>query len=511
VRDPPSALRRRVDGLARRRRPWLAVLSAAAMAAVGALAAPDMAAADFTFQQQTGSLTVQFTGPAGAASYAWDFGDGQGSAVQSPIHTFAAAQTYNVTLAAAPGVPVTKPVTVYATPAAAFDALPQTGTLSVAFADKSTGQPTSRSWDFGDGQGSTNPNPTHAYAAPGTYTVKLTVTNPGGSSSASKAVALTADRPPVATFTATPNPSAIGVAVAFDASASTDPDLEPVSYAWDLDNDGQFDDGTLAKASMTFMKAGSYIVRLKVADGHGQSDTQAEVVTVLDEKPPVAAFALTPVLPALGETVTFTSTSTDADGTIAALDWDLDGDGQFDDAQGLTAQWSFTAAGPHMVSLKATDDKGVATIAYQTVNVAAPSSAGSAARPVPAPSSRRAPARMMSPFPVVRIRGRIVGAKVFIDLLTVRAPKGATVRLRCHGRGCPYARAKSRASSAARLVRFRGIRGRIARGTVIELFVTKPGTIGKYTRFLIRAGKAPARRDLCLPPGSTRPGRCPVQ
>jgi PKD repeat protein len=512
MRDPPSALRRRVDGFARRRRARLAVLSAAAVVAVGgALAAPDLAAADFTFAQ-TGSLTVQFTGPSGAVAYAWNFGDGQGSASQNPSHIFPAAGTYDVHLAAAPdGVPVTKAVTVYATPVAAFVAQPQTGTLSVALADKSTGQPTSRSWNFGDGQGSALPSPTHAYAAPGTYTVTLTVTNPAGSTSASVSVTVAANRSPIATFTATPNPSAVGVAVAFNASASADPDLDPLTYAWDVDNDGQFDDGALATASTTFLKAGSYIVRLKVGDGHGQSDTQAQVVTVLDEKPPVAAFTLTSVLPALGETVTFTSTSTDPDGTIVALDWDLDGDGQFDDAQGPTAQSSFTVAGPHLVSLKATDNHGVATIAYQTVNVTAPSTAGSAAPPVPSPSSQRAPARLMSPFPLVRIRGRVVGARVYIDLLTVRAPKGATVRLRCHGRDCPYASAKSVAGPASRLVRFRGIQGRVTRGTVIELFVTKPGAIGKYTRFRVRVGRAPTRQDLCLAPGSMRPRRCPVQ
>ena len=472
------------------------------------LALPAAAAADFSFQQ-TGPLTVQFTGPAGAVAYAWNFGDGQGSTDANPSHTFPRAGVYNVSLVAAPDATTsTKAVTVYGAPVADFSATQQSGTLSVAFADNSSGVPTSWSWSFGDGQTSTEPSPSHLYAATGTYTVTLTVANPAGTSSASKNVSVVlSDRPPVAVFTATPNPSAIGVAVGFDAQPSTDPDGDQLTYAWDLDDDGQFDDGNLATASEVFTTAGSHVVRLKVADGRGQSDTQAEVVTVLDERPPVTSLGFTPGLPGIGQPILFHSTSVDPDGTIARLEWDLDGDGAFDDASGPEAQWSFLTPGPHLVSLRATDDMGVATVASQTVMVTGPQVAGSA--PPPPPAARPVP-RLIAPFPVVRIRARIIGATVYIDLLTVRAPKGTTVRLRCSGRSCPVGRARTRVRSASKPVRFRRIERRLVRGTVIRIFVTKPGAIGKYTRFLLRAAAAPSRVDLCLPPGSLRPARCPV-
>lgn len=93
---------------------------------------------------------------------------------------------------------------------------------------------------------------------------------------------------------------------------------------------------------------------------------------------------------------------------------------------------------------------------------------------------------------------------------TVHTPKGTTVRLRCKGRHCPFARERARARSARRPVRFRKIERRLVRGTVLQIFVTKPGAIGKYTRFLLRAAAAPARQDLCLPPGAMRPMGCPV-
>lgn len=50
--------------------------------------------------------------------------------------------------------------------------------IVVQFSDLSTGNPTSWSWDFGDGYRSSLQNPVHTYSAPGVYTVHLTVQNP---------------------------------------------------------------------------------------------------------------------------------------------------------------------------------------------------------------------------------------------------------------------------------------------------------------------------------------------
>jgi hypothetical protein len=45
---------------------------------------------------------------------------------------------------------------------------------------------------------------------------------------------------------------------------------------------------------------------------------------------------------------------------------------------------------------------------------------------------------------------------------------------------------------------------------VIQVFVSRPGSIGKHTRFGIRRRKSPTRRDRCLLPGSTIPTPCPA-
>ncbi|MCB0809463.1 MAG: PKD domain-containing protein [Flavobacteriales bacterium] len=66
-------------------------------------------------------------------------------------------------------------------PLADFEAVPTTTcTGEVQFTDLSTQQPTSWSWDFGDGGTSTDQSPIHLYQQQGIYTVSLTVANANG-------------------------------------------------------------------------------------------------------------------------------------------------------------------------------------------------------------------------------------------------------------------------------------------------------------------------------------------
>ncbi|AKB51859.1 Chitin binding protein [Methanosarcina barkeri str. Wiesmoor] len=58
--------------------------------------------------------------------------------------------------------------------------------LTVAFMDQSTGEPTSWTWDFGDGAKATEQNPSYTYDSVGNYNVTLTVTNEAGSNSTVK-------------------------------------------------------------------------------------------------------------------------------------------------------------------------------------------------------------------------------------------------------------------------------------------------------------------------------------
>ncbi len=114
--------------------------------------------------------------------------------------------------------------------------------------------------------------------------------------------------------------------------------------------------------------------------------------------------------------------------------------------------------------------------------------------------------RLMRPMPVVRIGGRLTRSGARITLLTVRAPRGARITLRCIGRGCPVRR-WAHTASLTRVARFQRV---LPAGTKLIITVTKPGRIGKHTTIVIRRGKAPTRRDRCLMPGTRKPVRCPA-
>jgi hypothetical protein len=214
--------------------------------------------------------------------------------------------------------------------------------------------------------------------------------------------------------------------------------------------------------------------------------------------------------------VTFTATAADPDGTVAAIKWDLDDDGQFDDGTGAVATWVFSTPGSRIVAVRAVDNMGVATIAFRTIDVTGstatqPPPPGAAPGPVPVPADAASRAGLMSPFPVVRIRGLIFKGFVRVNLLSVTAPSGARVKVVCHGSGCPKKALVRRARTSNRPMRFQTLERRLRKGVVIEVVVTAPEQIGKYTRFTIRSNAAPARRDLCLQPGSSKPVACPAR
>jgi hypothetical protein len=111
----------------------------------------------------------------------------------------------------------------------------------------------------------------------------------------------------------------------------------------------------------------------------------------------------------------------------------------------------------------------------------------------------------MSPFPVVRVSGTYTRWGAVFRRVSVSAPRGATITVNCRGPGCPF----SRRVRIVRVVRLRSLERAFRAGARLEIRVTKPGVVGKYTRVRIRAGRPPTRQDRCVMPGSWRPVRCP--
>ena len=146
------------------------------------------------------------------------------------------------------------------------------------------------------------------------------------------------------------------------ATTTDDKTLTASSYAWDLDNDGQYDDATGTTATTSFLTAGAKTIGLRVTDSDGVAAAITHNVTVLANATPVARATFTPARPNPGATVTFNaSTSTDDDPLPAnAYSWDFNGDGVFTDATGVSPTTSFATSGAKSVTLRVTDADGAA-------------------------------------------------------------------------------------------------------------------------------------------------------
>jgi PKD repeat protein len=80
------------------------------------------------------------------------------------------------------------------------------------------------------------------------------------------------NHPPVAVISANPLDGAPPLLVNFSGTGSGDPDIgDSLTYAWDLDNDGAFDDSTSPTPSHTYTELGNHTVRLLVTDSHSES------------------------------------------------------------------------------------------------------------------------------------------------------------------------------------------------------------------------------------------------
>ena len=329
------------------------------------------------FSSSCSALTCSFTStssdPDGSiASYSWAFGDGATSTVQNPSHSYAAAGSYTVTLTVTDNQGATNAVSHSVTvtaanqpPVAAFSS--SCSALTCSFTSTSSdpdGTIASYSWTFGDGATSTVQNPSHTYAAGGTYTVTLTVTdNQGATNAVSHSVTVTAaNQAPTANFTF----SCSGLSCSF-TSTSSDPDGSIAGYSW---NFGDATTSTAQNPSHSYTAAGSYTVSLRVTDNQGaQSTTTSKTVTVTaPNQPPTANFTSS----CSGLTCSFTSTSSDPDGSIASYSWTF-GDGATSTAQ--NPSHTYAAGGSYTVGLRVTDNQGAqSTTTSKTVTVTAPNS-----------------------------------------------------------------------------------------------------------------------------------------
>jgi len=245
-----------------------------------------------------------------------------------------------------------------------------------------------------------------------------------------------------------------GDTVTLDASASSDPEAGALTYAWDLDNDGQYNDAITVTATKTYADNGVFTVGLRVTDPDNLSATDTAEITVANVSPivniqqasanslgiltgngsfadpgadvwtasvkygdgsgsqnlalnPDKSFLLNhaysasgvytievcvsdddggtscnqtqvtikynrprPYFGNEGSNITLNaSRSTDPDKNIVLYEWDLDNDGQFDDATGVRPKVTFPDNGIYTIHVRVTDAGGLSNVDGSIVNV----------------------------------------------------------------------------------------------------------------------------------------------
>ena len=210
--------------------------------------------------------------------------------------------------------------------------------LTVQFIDKSTNLPTSWTWTFGDGSTSNERNPTHTYLKSGIYSVKLKVSNLAGTNGLSRSgYIVVSNSGPTPTITPTTQPTTVPTTIVttvpttlpttvpttiittipttqpttvqttvippnppksdFSASVTsgtnpltvqfTDKSTNfPISWTWTF---GDGSTSTEQNPSHTYVKSGTYSVKLKVSNLKGSSGLSRSNYILVSNAPTPAA------------------------------------------------------------------------------------------------------------------------------------------------------------------------------------------------------------------------------
>ena len=158
--------------------------------------------------------------------------------------------------------------------------------------------------------------------------------------------------------------SKVGDLVNFNGMASVSFGSSIVRYQWDFNDDGVYDSEGLS-SSYTYSKAGTYTAKFKITDSYGEVSTDTVQVTI-QTIPPIAGFVYSPSNPYTSDTVVFTDTSTDQDGTISSWSWDF---GDRKTSKEKNPSHKYQDDGTYTVKLRVTDNDGASNTKSSAIKV----------------------------------------------------------------------------------------------------------------------------------------------
>ena len=182
-------------------------------------------------------------------------------------------------------------------------------------------------------------------------------------------VPLSPNQPPyILNFSFSPNPASIGESVSFHGSAK-DPENGTIYVDWSFgDGDTATSQGTgwpySFSKSHTYASTGTFSVALTVTDMGGKTDTESGSITITNDAPNTPSTPSGPTSLNVGESGSFSTSTTDSDGHQVQyrFDWD-DGVsgwtslGSSGHSDSMSHSWS--SAGTYSVKAQAKDEYGL--------------------------------------------------------------------------------------------------------------------------------------------------------
>ena len=311
---------------------------------------------NFTDQTTTQNSTI--------STWSWQFGDGQTSSVQNPVHNYATHGNYPVTLiVTGPGGcsdTATAQASVPPKPNAAFTIPPSCGMIAPFTNQSSVAAPgfiQNYLWNFGDGNLSTLTQPTHTYANNGNYNVRLEVVTDQNCRD-TLVLPYVNYHWPVASFQTsnqchnTPTPF---------QDQTTVINGQVAQWNWNLGDGNNSQTGVF---DHTYANPGTYPLQLIVVSADGCADTATGQVTVHPN--PVPAFSINPVCTGINSV--FINNSTIFSGSIATHSWNF-GNSGVPNSNFISPNFVFPTHGTWPITLTTTSDFGCVTQITQPATV----------------------------------------------------------------------------------------------------------------------------------------------
>ena len=256
---------------------------------------------------------------------------------------------------------------------------PRTGvpvTFSAIANDPDGGEIASYSW-FVDGTavaGATTSTLSRSFATAGAHTVRVRVVDDEGDAAEHTAnvFAHEGNQLPDVGIDAPPK---VGTNVPAHLFAwAWDPDGPIAEYSWDFGDGSPVEKGaTLREVTHAFATAGTKTVKVTATDGDGATKSAQATIEVTDANTAPAVALVHWPEPALRGQPTFLFASVeDAEyDEIAAVDWDLDGNGSYETDGGTSVQRNhvFATTGDHTVGVRVEDSRGAMATASRTIHV----------------------------------------------------------------------------------------------------------------------------------------------